>query len=59
MDKLFTCSEIADRYNVKIITVWDWIRKGKLPAVKVGKSYHVRQDDLKAFEAAHYVKQQI
>lgn len=53
MDKLFTCAEIAARYNVKIATVWDWIRNGRMPAVKVGKSYLVRMDDLQAFEEAH------
>lgn len=53
MDKLFTCAEISSRYNVKIATVWDWIRNGRLPAVKVGKSYLVRMDDLQAFEEAH------
>lgn len=55
MDKLFTCAEIAERYGVKVITVWDWIRKGRLPAVKVGKSYHIRLDDLKQFEELHRV----
>lgn len=53
MDKLFTCAEIAARYSVKIATVWGWIRNGRMPAVKVGKAYLVRQEDLQRFEAAH------
>ncbi len=52
MGKLYTCDEIAERYGVKVITVWDWIRRGKLPAMKIGKSYRIREDDLKAFEDA-------
>ncbi len=50
MSKLFTCEEIAARYDVKIITVWDWIRKKKLPAIKIGKQYRVSEDDIKEFE---------
>ena len=29
MAELHTCAEVADRYGVKIITVWSWIRKKK------------------------------
>ncbi|MBQ8511342.1 MAG: helix-turn-helix domain-containing protein [Clostridia bacterium] len=50
MEKLFSCEEIAERYAVKITTVWAWIRGGELPAIKVGKQYRIRADDLEAFE---------
>lgn len=50
MSKLYTCEEVAERYKVEVITVWDWIRKKKLPAIKIGKSYRVNEEDLKAYE---------
>lgn len=50
MEKLFTCEEIAERYGVKITTVYEWVRRGELPAVKFGKLYRIRADDLKTFE---------
>ncbi|WP_099204617.1 helix-turn-helix domain-containing protein [Scatolibacter rhodanostii] len=50
MDKLYTCDEIAERYSVPIVTVWRWIREKKLPAMKIGKKYQVRQDDILQFE---------
>lgn len=50
MSKMYTCEEIAERYGVKVITVWDWIRKKKLPALKIGKEYRIREEDIKAFE---------
>lgn len=50
MTKLYTCEEIAERYSVKIITVWEWIRSKKLLAIKIGKSYRVREEDIKSFE---------
>lgn len=52
MSKMYTCEDIAERYGVQVITVWDWIRKKKLPALKIGKSYRIREEDLKAFEEA-------
>jgi excisionase family DNA binding protein len=50
MSNLFTCTEIAERYRVKTLTVWDWIRKGKMPAKKFGKQYLISEDDIKSFE---------
>lgn len=50
MTKLYTCEEVADRYGVRKQTVWEWIRKKKMGAIKAGKSYKVREEDLKQFE---------
>ena len=50
MEKLYTCEEVAERYSVKAITVWDWIRKKKLSAIRIGKSYRVKESDLLEFE---------
>ena len=50
MAQMFTCEEVAERYKVKVITVWDWIRQKKLSAIKIGREYRVSEDDLKAFE---------
>lgn len=50
MERYLNCQEVADRYSVKLITVWDWIRKKKLPAIKIGKEYRIRVSDLERFE---------
>jgi excisionase family DNA binding protein len=50
LEKCFTCEEIAERYGVKLITIWDWIRKKKLPAIKTGKMYRIRPEDITQFE---------
>lgn len=50
MEKLYRCEEVANRYEVQITTVYDWIRKKNLPALKIGKSYMVQESDLKQFE---------
>lgn len=50
MSKMYNCEEVAERYNVKLITVWSWIREKKLPAMKIGREYRIKEEDLKAFE---------
>lgn len=50
MDKLYTCDEIAEKYRVQTRTVWDWIRAKKLPAIKVGNGYRIREEDVRNFE---------
>lgn len=50
MPEYFTCEEVAARYKVKTLTVWDWIRKKKLSAIKIGRDYRIRQQDIDAFE---------
>ena len=50
MDRFYTCEEVADLYRVKKTTVWAWIREGKLFAVRIGKVYRIRENDLAAFE---------
>jgi len=42
---------VAERYGVKVTTVWEWIRSKKLPAMKIGKQYRITADQLRAFEA--------
>lgn len=52
MAELYTCKQIATRYKVEVLTVWEWIRKKQLPAIKIGKEYRISEDDLREFEAA-------
>ncbi len=50
MERLYNCDEVAERYKVKKNTVWDWIRKGILPAIRIGKMYRITQKDLDEFD---------
>ena len=50
MADLYTCAEVAQRYGVEKITVWDWIRKRRLGAIKLGKEFRISEDDLRQFE---------
>ena len=50
MSEMYTCEQVAQRYGVKVLTVWDWIRKKKLTAIKLGRDYRIRQEDIESFE---------
>lgn len=52
MSDMYTCEQVAQRYGVKTLTVWDWIRKKKLTAIKLGRDYRIRKEDLDTFEQA-------
>jgi excisionase family DNA binding protein len=41
---------VADHYGVKTKTVWEWIRAGKLKAIRVGKLYRIPKEALAEFE---------
>ena len=48
-----SCEQVADRYGVKVSTVWAWIREKRIPAVKVGKFYKIKAADLETFEKSN------
>lgn len=48
----YTCKEVAQCYGVTYRTVHEWIKSGRLNAVRVGKRYYVTADDLRAMEGA-------
>lgn len=45
----YTTQEVAKRFKVTYLTVFRWIKSGKLKAFKVGKQYRVKQEDLETF----------
>jgi excisionase family DNA binding protein len=46
---LLTAAEVADQLRVSTMTVYRLIRRGELLAVRVGRNYRVRADDLAAY----------
>lgn len=49
-----TVPEIASRYRVRVETVWDWLRSGRLIGFKAaGSRWRVRQDALEEWERRH------
>jgi excisionase family DNA binding protein len=48
-DRLHTVAEVADHMRVSNMTVYRLIKAGEVRAVRVGKSYRIRQRDLEAY----------
>jgi excisionase family DNA binding protein len=53
-DRLLTAGEVADTLRVSTMTIYRLIRRGELPAVRVGRNYRVRASDLD-----DYLEQQV
>lgn len=48
-EQLMTPAQVARRLQVTEHTVYDWLRKGRLRGVKLGRLWRVSGDDLEAF----------
>ena len=48
-EKLLTPAQVAERLQITERTVYGWLRRGTLPALKLGRLWRIRQDDLEAF----------
>ncbi len=45
-DKIYGAPELAKFFGVTVKTIWEWCKKGRLPAFKIGKEWKVRVSDL-------------
>jgi len=48
-DVLLTVEEVSHRLRVHYNTVYRWIDKGKLKALKAGQKYRITEADLEEF----------
>jgi len=51
VERLLTVTEVAQYLRLSNMTVYRLIRQGQLPAMRVGRSWRVREDDLTEFLA--------
>ncbi len=54
-NRFMTVSEVADLMRVSTMTVYRLIKSGDLPAVRVGKSYRIRERDIDTYLNASYL----
>jgi len=54
--RLLTVAEVASLMRVSTMTVYRLIKAGDLAAIRVGKSYRIKEDDVDAFIAARYTE---
>ena len=46
---IMTLPEVAEYLKISEVTTYKMMQNGKLPAVKIGRSWRVKRDDLKQF----------
>lgn len=49
MDKYYSPLEVASILNVSPRTILNWIKKGELEALKVGRTYRISEANLNIF----------
>lgn len=55
-DRLLTVAEVASLMRVSNMTVYRLIKAGQLAAIRVGKNYRIRNDDVDRYLAARAVR---
>jgi excisionase family DNA binding protein len=53
-NRFLTPAEVAEELRVSSMTVYRLIRAGELRAVRIGKSFRIRPDDVDAYLAERY-----
>jgi putative molybdopterin biosynthesis protein len=48
-EQYYSIEEVAKMLKVAYLTVYRWIRSGKLEAVKAGKQYRIKKRELEKF----------
>ncbi len=54
-NRFMTVAEVADLMRVSTMTVYRLIKAGDLPAVRVGKSYRIRERDIDTYLSVSYL----
>lgn len=52
-EKFYTVQDVADKLSFTARGVQKWIREGKLPALKFGREYRIRESALLEFIKQH------
>lgn len=52
--RFVTVSEVAEQLRVSNMTVYRLVQSGQLPAVRVGRSYRIRAEDVDRYLAEQY-----
>ncbi|GMA66263.1 helix-turn-helix domain-containing protein (plasmid) [Alicyclobacillus fastidiosus] len=47
--KFYTPQEVADTLRLRVQTIYEYIRMGKLPAARFGNRYRITEQDIEKF----------
>ena len=57
-DNLLTPEQVAGILQVHVLTIYSYIRRGKLDAIRLGRSYRIIRRDLMRFIESNRIKNQ-
>lgn len=57
-ETVLTVKQVAEYLQLKQSTVYTWAQEGKIPAVKVGRSWQFNQSELERWIEKHLVTQE-
>ena len=57
-NNLFTPEQVASILQVHVLTIYSYIRRGKLNAIRLGRSYRIIPEDLNHFIESNRIKYQ-
>ena len=52
-EKLMTVKQVADYLQLKESTIYAWAQDGKIPAIKIGRTWRFRHNDLDIWLGRH------
>ena len=52
-DKLLNVKQVAQYLQLKESTIYSWAQDGKIPAIKIGRTWRFRRSDLDSWLALH------
>lgn len=50
---IFTPRQVSEILQLNILTVYSYIKSGALPAIRLGRSYRITEEDLQKFLTLH------
>lgn len=56
MEKYYTTKEVSSLMKVQEVTVRRWIKSGKLPAIRFGREYRLKLNDLEKYGKLNILK---
>lgn len=54
--RFVTVAEVAGQLRVSNMTVYRLVQAGQLPAIRVGRSYRIREEDVDKYLASQYTQ---
>ena len=49
MEKIYTVPQVAEYLQISRSKMYDWVRRGKIPHILIGRNKRIKESDLQAW----------